>query len=116
MRLDDRFALRDGIEDLGDTVRDVVAYDVADEEGSQRDTDDRRDEVPPGMSAGDETGLHEPLDEVDEGFEQRGCGCAESTYEEGQQEHQVLLADMAFTPFDDSIVIIASQFTLAISC
>lgn len=82
MRFDDRFALRDSVEDFRDTVRYIVPHHVFDEQGRQRDTDDRRDEVPPCMAAGDQMVLYEPLDKVDEGFQQR-CRCGrESTYEE----------------------------------
>ena len=82
MGLDDRFALRDSVEDLGDTVRDIVPHDVFDEQSGERDTDDRGDEVPPCMTAGNQVLLHKPLDQVDERFEQRCSGSREHTYEE----------------------------------
>ena len=70
MRLDDRLTLRDRIEDLRDTVRDIIPYDILDEKSRQGDTDDRRDEIPPGMLAGYQMGLNNPLDKMNKRLQQ----------------------------------------------
>ena len=104
MGFDDRFALRDSVEDLGDTMRDVIPYDILDEQRGEGDTDDRGDEVPPGVTADDQLFLNEALNKMNEGLEDSRCGSGERTYEEREEEHEVLLAHMAFPPFDQSIV------------
>ena len=87
MRLDDRLALRDGIEDLRDTVRDIIPYDILDEERSERDTDDWRDKIPPRPTVRYQLLFYQPLNEMDERLQQRGSCGTECTYEEGEQEH-----------------------------
>ena len=82
MGLDDRFALGDGVEYLGNTVADVVAHDIAHEECGEGNTNQRRDQIPPGMFVGNEVVFYKPLDQVDKGFQQSCCGCGKSAYEE----------------------------------
>ena len=104
MRFDNRFALRDGVQDLRDTVTDIVPYDIFDEQRSQRDTDDRSDEKPPRPSVGNELPFHQLLDEMDEGLQDSGGTCGERSYEKSQEKHQMLLADMTFPPINNSLV------------
>ena len=75
MCLDDRFALGDCVEDFRDTMGDVVTNDIFDKQGRQRDTDNRRDEVPPGPFIRDQLLLYKPLYQVDKRFQQGRCGC-----------------------------------------
>jgi hypothetical protein len=49
MQLDDGFALRDGVQNLGDTVRNVVFHYVFDEQSGYRDTYHWSDEIQPMM-------------------------------------------------------------------
>ena len=104
MCLDDRFALRDGVQDFRDTMGDVVTNDIFDKQGRQRDTDNRRDEVPPGPFIRDQLLLYKPLYQVDKRFQQGRCGCGKRSYEEREKQYQMLLAEMAFPPLDYSIV------------
>ena len=115
MCFDDGFALRDGIEDLRDTVRNIVADHIFDENRREGNTDHRRNEVPPGMLIGDQLLLNEPLNEVDKRFEDRRRHGGEHAHEEREQQHQMLLGDMAFTPFDHSIVEGASHVNYQLS-
>ena len=98
MRLDDRLALGDGIEYLGDTVRDIVFDYIADEERRQRDTNHRTDEIPKGMLTGYEFGLYQPLYQMDELLEDICRKGGKAADKETQEEHQLLLANMALPP------------------
>ena len=110
MRFNDRLTLRDSVEDLCDTVRDIVPHNILDEQRRERDTDSRSDEISPCMAVNDQLTLHEALDEMDEGLKQPCRSRSEHTYDKGEKKHQMLLADMAFPPIDDLIVKSASHF------
>ena len=75
MCLDDRFALRDGVQDFRDTMGDVVTDDIFDKQGRERNTDNRRDEVPPSALIRNQLLLYEPLYQMDKRFQQSRCGC-----------------------------------------
>ena len=98
MRFDDGFTLRDSVQDFCDTVRYIVPHDVFDEQCRQRDTDYRRDEIPPCMTSGYQLLLHKALNEMNKVFQDSRSRSREHTYEEGQEQHEVLLADVTFPP------------------
>ena len=98
MRLDDGFALGDGVEDFRNTMRDIVPHDIFDKQRRQRDTDHRRDEIPPGAFVGNQLLLYETLDEMDERFQEGGRQRGERADEERENNHQILLADIVFSP------------------
>ena len=90
MQFDDGFALRDGIEDLGDTVRDIVFHDELNKQSRQGDTNHRSDEIPP-VVLRNEMMLHQMLDAVDHHLEQlcgTGCQCA---HKKTQDQDEVFL-------------------------
>ena len=97
MNLNDGFALRNGVENLGDTVRDVVLDNVFDKEPCEGDTNHRGDEIPP-VVLGDELVFHEMLDSVNHELEQLCCARRQRSHKETQNEDEVLLWDMLLTP------------------
>lgn len=99
MGFDDRLTLRDGIEDLRDTMRDIIPNDILDEQRRQGDTDGRRDEVPPGTPVSYQLAFHQLLNQMNETLEQTRSQRSEQSYEEGEKQHQMLLTDMTFPPF-----------------
>lgn len=98
VRFQPAFLLRDGIEDAGDTVADVVLDDVAHIEPRQQDTDNRVDEVEVVGAVGVEVRGEQVLDKVDEKFQnQCGGGRADTDYET-QKQHEVVFVDVLLAP------------------
>ena len=103
MNLDDGFALRNGVENLGDTVRDVIFDNVFDKESSEGDTNHWGDEIPP-VVLRNELVLNEMLDTVNHELEQQCCTRRQGAHKETQYEDEVLLWDMLLAPSNEAVV------------
>ncbi len=69
MRLDDRLALRNSVENLCNTMGDIIPHDILDKQRRECDTNDWSDKVPPGAAVRNQLLFYQPLDEMDERFE-----------------------------------------------
>ena len=103
MQFDDGFALRDGIKNFGDTMRDVIFDNVFDKESSEGDTNHWGDEIPP-VVLRNELVLNEMLDAVNHELEQLCCTRRQGAHKETQYEDEVLLWDMLLAPSNEAVV------------
>ena len=98
MRLQAGLVGRDGIEDAGDAMRDIVLDDIPHKERCQVDTHDRIDQIEPvgpGLLEGAGEEHHNLIDNPVEG---ESCHCREETNEQGQDENEHPVADMLHAP------------------
>ena len=103
MNLNDGFALRNRVENLGDTVRDVILDNVFDKESSEGDTNHWGDEIPP-VVLRNELVLNEMLDAVNHELEQLCCTRRQGAHKETQNQDKVLLWDMLLAPSNEAVV------------
>ena len=103
MNLNDGFALRNGVENLGDTVRDVILDNVFDKESSEGDTNHWGDEIPP-VVLRNQLILNKMLNAVNHELEQLCCTRRQGAHKETQYEDEVLLWDMLLAPSNKAIV------------
>ena len=103
MQFDDGFALRNGIENLGDTVRYVVLDNVFHKESRQCDTNHWSNEIPP-MVLRNELVLNEMLNAMNHELQQLRCTRCQRSHEKTQDKNEVFLWDMLLTPSNKSVV------------
>ena len=93
---------RNGIENLGHAMPDIVAHDVADEQASKKDTHYRIDEVEIVSLVGVEILGEEMLNEVDEILQCKSSKSRAEPYEHGKDKRKGLGADVLFTPLGEA--------------
>ena len=103
MNLNDGFALRDGVENLGDTMRDVVFNNVLDKETCKSDTNHRGDKIPP-MVLRNQLILNKMLNAVNHELEQLRSTRCQRSHKKTQNQDEVLLWDMLLTPSNEAVV------------
>ena len=82
-------AARDGIEDFGHAVADVIAHDVFDEQGRKENTHHGEYQIEPVGRRGVEVGREQVFDLMDEPFQDLGRQCC--AYAHQKTEHQNVL-------------------------
>ena len=98
MRLDYRFALRDSVKDLGDTVADIIADDVPHKHSCQSYADGRCNQEPPRMLSVDQIGIDQPVKHAYQRLENKTGKSREHAHEETEQQYQLFLGHMRLAP------------------
>ena len=109
VHLDDGLALRDGVEDLGDTVADVIAHNVSHIATCDEDAQHWIEQVEVVGTVDIEVEGQQMLEMMDQPLQDEGgCGSGQSG-EEGEDEHELLAGEMLLSPAD-------YRFYCAIQC
>ena len=93
---------RDGIENLGHAMPDIVAHNVADKQPRKEDTYHRIDEVEVVGLVGVEILCEEVLDEVDEILQRERCKGRAEAHEHCEDKRKSLGTDVLFAPLGEA--------------
>ena len=103
MRLDTTLLAGYSIQNLRDAVANVITDDIAHKESSEQNTYNRIDEVEPVGTGDGEVLCQQILNSADEPFQQETGQGGENADSQSQQQHELLVRDMAGTPEEDVI-------------
>ena len=98
VRLQSRLVHRDGIEDTGDAVGDIILDDITHEQRGEVDTDDGIDKIEPVGTRRLEATRQQHHYLVDDPVEREGCHSRKETHQQREDEHEHPLADVFDTP------------------